>query len=173
MRFLWTLAVLCLLTSLPCSASVFARLHGVVHDPQHRPIAEAKITLKAANSEFKVKATSNALGAFELPPAPIGLYTLTVEAPGFASFSSTVTLTAATNPLIHIPMSVGSTSQTVTVEGGPASNLSVDSVTPTTMVTREQIDETPGASRTLGMAMITDYVPGAYMSSRSPPSAAR
>ncbi|HWA96067.1 MAG TPA: TonB-dependent receptor [Terracidiphilus sp.] len=164
MRFLWTLAVLCLLTSLPCSASVFARLHGVVHDPQHRPIAGAKITLKAANSEFKVKATSNALGEFELPPAPIGLYTLTVEAPGFATFSSTVTLTAATNPLIHIPMSVGSTSQTVTVEGGPASNLSVDSVTPTTMVTREQIDETPGASRTLGMAMITDYVPGAYMS---------
>ena len=36
-------------------------------------------------------------------------------------------------------------------------------VTPTTLVTRATIDGTPGASRTLGMEMITDYVPGAYM----------
>ena len=38
-----------------------------------------------------------------------------------------------------------------------------DSVTPTTLITRADIDETPGASRTIGMEMITDYVPGAYM----------
>ena len=38
-----------------------------------------------------------------------------------------------------------------------------DSATPTTLITRAEIDETPGASRTIGMEMITDYVPGAYM----------
>jgi hypothetical protein len=36
-------------------------------------------------------------------------------------------------------------------------------VTPTTLITRADIDQTPGASRTIGMEMITDYVPGAYM----------
>ena len=41
--------------------------------------------------------------------------------------------------------------------------IATDSVTPTTLITRADIDETPGASRTLGMQMITDYVPGAYM----------
>jgi TonB dependent receptor/TonB-dependent Receptor Plug Domain len=38
-----------------------------------------------------------------------------------------------------------------------------DSVTPTTMVSRTQIQQTPGADRTNGMEMITDYVPATYM----------
>jgi hypothetical protein len=38
-----------------------------------------------------------------------------------------------------------------------------DSVTPTTMVNRIDIQETPGADRTNGMEMITDYVPAAYV----------
>ena len=37
------------------------------------------------------------------------------------------------------------------------------SVTPTTMLDREDIRETPGADRTNGMEMITDYVPAAYV----------
>ena len=36
-------------------------------------------------------------------------------------------------------------------------------MTPTTLITRQTIDETPGADRTIGTEMITDYVPGAYM----------
>src|SRR5262249_58412362 len=38
-----------------------------------------------------------------------------------------------------------------------------DSSTPTTIINRGQIAETPGASRSNSVAMITDYVPGAYM----------
>ena len=36
-------------------------------------------------------------------------------------------------------------------------------MTPTTTLSREDIERTPGADRTNGMEMITDYVPGAYM----------
>ena len=46
------------------------------------------------------------------------------------------------------------------MEGAPSA---ADTVTPTTLITRQMIDETPGADRTIGMEMITDYVPGAYM----------
>ena len=49
------------------------------------------------------------------------------------------------------------------VEGIEDSLSAIDSVTPTTLITRAMIDETPGADRTIGMEMITDYVPGAYM----------
>src|SRR5262249_38120080 len=38
-----------------------------------------------------------------------------------------------------------------------------DSSTPTTIINRGQIAETPGASRSNSVAMITDYVPGAYV----------
>ena len=44
-----------------------------------------------------------------------------------------------------------------------AATTQVDSVTPTTLVTREMIEDTPGASRATSFAAITDYVPGAYM----------
>jgi hypothetical protein len=153
-------AALLLVSSLSVYATVFATVHGVVHDPQHRPIAGATITLQAADSDFVLHDTTNSDGAFELPQAPIGVYSLTVAAQGFATVTEPLTVASGTNPILHIPLPVGATTQSVVVNGSASSS---DSVTPTTLITRAMIDETPGASRTLGMEMITDYVPGAYM----------
>ncbi len=46
---------------------------------------------------------------------------------------------------------------------GQESGGNVDSVTPTTTLNREDIERTPGADRSNSMQMITDYVPGSYM----------
>ena len=94
--------------------------------------------------------------------APIGVYRLTVEASGFASATETLTVTSGTNPVVHIPLTVGGGTQSVVVNG-EANASETDTATPTTLITRQTIDETPGADRTLGSEMITDYVPGAYM----------
>ena len=39
---------------IPCiaSATIFGSVRGVVHDPQHRPIQGAHVTLKAQNSDW-------------------------------------------------------------------------------------------------------------------------
>ena len=153
---LWT-------ASIPALATVFAAVHGVVHDTQHRPIAGAQVTLQAVDSAFTLHATTNSRGEFELTQTPIGVYHLEVEAPGFSPVSQTVTLASGTNPVLHIPLSIAQATQSVVVTASGESASSTDSVTPTTLVTSQQIDETPGASRTTGMQMITDYVPGAYM----------
>ena len=161
MRRLYLLAAaLLLVASLPASATVFATLHGVVHDPQHRPIAGANVTLQAADSDFALHVTTNADGDFELPEAPIGVYRLTVSATGFANATETLTVASGTNPILHIPLEVAGATQSVVVNGEASS---ADTVTPTTLITRQTIDETPGADRTIGTEMITDYVPGAYM----------
>ena len=68
--FVW--AVL-LVASVPALATVFATIHGVVHDPQHRPIAGAVVTLKAADSAFTLTASTNTEGEFDLQQAPIGI----------------------------------------------------------------------------------------------------
>jgi len=151
--FLWA-------ASLPAFATVFASVHGVVHDPQHRPVAGAAITLKAADSEFALRASSNSDGEFQIPEAPIGVYRLTVSAPGFAEATETLTLASGTSPVVHIQLAVSGVAETVVVHAGASAT---DTVTPATLVTRASIDETPGADRTIGMEMITDYVPGAYM----------
>ena len=148
---------------LPALATVFATVHGVVHDPQHRPIAGADVTLKAAASDFTITAKTGTEGQFELPQVPIGVYTLKVAASGFSASEQSLTVASGTNPVIHIPLAVASPTQTVVVQGLAPSVSASDSVTPTTLITRADIDQTPGASRTLGMEMITDNVPGAYM----------
>ncbi len=155
------LAATCLLAaSLPALATVFATVHGVVHDPTHHPIAGAEVTLQAADSDFALHATTTSLGEFELPQAPIGVYRLTVTAPGFAIANETLTIASGTNPVLHIPLSLAGASSSVVVNGDASAS---DTATTTTLITRAMIDQTPGASRTLGMQMITDYVPGAYM----------
>jgi hypothetical protein len=52
--------------------------------------------------------------------------------------------------------------ENVTVSASPAV-LATDSFTPVTLVSRLDIERTPGADATNGMSMITDYVPGTYV----------
>jgi hypothetical protein len=163
MRFSFRIAALLLVASIPAQATVFATLHGVIHDPQHHPVAAAQITLQAADSDFTLHAATSTNGEFTLPAAPIGVYRLTVAAPGFATATQSLTLASGTNPVTHIALAIASTTQSVTVKGLVGDLSASDSATPTTLITRAEIDETPGASRTIGMEMITDYVPGAYM----------
>jgi len=152
---------LLLAASLPALATVFATVHGVVHNPEHRPVAGAAVTLQATSSAFALHATTNADGEFELGQTPIGVYRLTVLAAGFASSAETVTVVSGTNPVLHIPLALEGAAQTVVVKG--ETTTAADTATPTTLITRLTIDETPGADRTTGMQMVTDYVPGAYM----------
>ncbi len=163
MRISFLALILLAAASIPAHGTVFATLHGVVHDPQHRPVAAAQIALQAADSSFMVRATTSAEGAFTLPPAPIGVYRLTVAASGFATVTEPLTLASGTNPVAHILLDVAPATQSVTVEGLSGDLSATDSATPTTLITRAAIEQTPGASRTIGMEMITDYVPGAYM----------
>ena len=156
-------ACLLMLCSILARATVFATIHGVVHDVQHRPIANALVVLVGAESAFKLHASTSATGEFAIAQVPIGVYRLEVSAPGFADSIETITVASSTNPVLHIPLAVAASTESVVVKAADSAVEASDSVTPTTLVTREDINETPGASRTLGMEMITDFVPGSYM----------
>ena len=86
-RFLLPLVLLCLLHGNALHASIFSQVHGVVHDPQHRPIAGAHIALRAANSSFTLTIVSARDGSFALSSVPLGDYILIVTQPGFANLS--------------------------------------------------------------------------------------
>ena len=152
-------AVLCLH---PAYASELVTVRGVVHDPQHRPIAGATVTLHAANSDFTISETTNDNGEFSLSAVPLGVYQVTAAEPGFNSATENFTAISNTSPIVHFELQVAGVQQSVIVTNN-ASAANVDSITPTTLVSREDIAHTPGADRTNSMAMITDYVPGAYM----------
>ncbi len=163
-RFFSVLLLLLSLSVIPAEATVFATVRGVVHDPQHHPIAGAAVALRASSSDFVLNSTTNAQGEFNIAQAPIGVYTLEVSAKGFANTTQSITLASSTNPVLHIPLSLAGTTDSVRVEATAGDASAADTVTPTTLITRAMIDSTPGATRTNGMEMITDYVPGSYMS---------
>jgi len=143
-------------------ATIFGSVRGVVHDPQHRPVQGAMVMLKAQNSDWMQSQNSNDRGEFEFSSVPIGNYTITVSSPGFQQTQQSAVVQSDTSPVLHFALAVAGERETVSVSGTPV-EATTDSVTPTTMVNREDIQETPGADRTNGMQMITDYVPAAYV----------
>jgi Carboxypeptidase regulatory-like domain/TonB dependent receptor/TonB-dependent Receptor Plug Domain len=143
-------------------ATIFGSVRGIVHDPQHRPIQGAHITLKAQDSDFTQSADSNSNGEFNFPSVPIGGYSITVSSNGFQEVRQEITLESDTSPVLHFQLPIAGANEKVIVSESPA-GATTDSVTPTTMVSRTDIQQTPGADRTNGLEMITDYVPASYV----------
>jgi hypothetical protein len=143
-------------------ASIFGSVRGIVHDPQHRPIQGAHVTLKAQNSDWTKALDSDSNGEFEFTSVPIGNYTVTLSSPSFQPTQQAVIVQSDTSPVLHFRLALASVKETIAVSGTPV-EATIESVTPTTMVSRIDIQETPGADRTNAMQMITDYVPAAYV----------
>jgi hypothetical protein len=160
-RVISFLAVILLLDA-AAFATIFGSVRGIVHDPQHRPIQGAHLTLKAQNSDWTQSRDSNDSGEFVFTSVPIGNYTVTVSSKGFMQADQGVIVQSDTNPVLHFQLTLEGAKETIVVPGTPAV-APTDSVTPTTMVSRTDIQLTPGADRTNGMEMITDYVPASYV----------
>lgn len=136
-------------------------VRGVVHDPQHRPVPGATVTLAAIRADWKQTVVSDANGGFEFAAVPVGEYTVVVALDGFDTATEPLTVVSGTTPVLHIALQLASLSQSVTVTAAPQA-AQPGAVTPTTMVNREDIRLTPGADRTNGLEAITAFVPGAY-----------
>jgi outer membrane receptor protein involved in Fe transport len=143
-------------------ANVYGAIRGVVHDPQHRPIQNAMVMLKAKSSEWAKSVTTDATGEFQFNAVALGDYSVSVASEGFAQTSQDVVVISGSVPVVHFQLQVASANEKVTVSAAPAV-VATDSFTPTTLVSRLDIERTPGADSTNSMAMITDYVPGAYV----------
>ena len=143
-------------------ANIYGAIRGVVHDPQHRPIQDAMVMLKAKSSDWSKSVTTDATGEFQFNAVPLGDYSVSVASQGFAQTSRDVTVVSGTVPVVHFWLTVATANANVTVSGAPEV-APTDSATPTTLVSRLDIERTPGADRTNSVAMITDNVPGAYV----------
>jgi outer membrane receptor protein involved in Fe transport len=141
--------------------TIFGTVRGIVHDPQHRPVTGANVVLKAKASEYSQTVQTDAEGQFHFDAVPLGEYGVMVSEAGFATVQRGVTVLSGTAPILHFELPLATQSQSVTVSADSAP-AQAESVTPTSLVDRVEIQQTPGASRTNSLAMITDYVPGSY-----------
>jgi outer membrane receptor protein involved in Fe transport len=161
-RLKWpTFAALLLITS-AAFANDYGAVRGVVHDPQHRPIEDAMVMLKAKSSEWTKSVTTDANGNFQINAVPLGEYSVSVASQGFAQTAQDVIVISGSVPVVHFQLQVAVANEKVQVSDTPAI-VATDSFTPTTLISRLDIERTPGADGTNSMSMITDYVPAAYV----------
>jgi hypothetical protein len=160
MRRILLFAVFLLAAAGVALATVFGTVRGIVHDPQHRPVSGIQVVLKARASEFTLTARTDDAGGFHFDAVPLGEYTVAIsDAATFVSNQQSVAVLSGTAPILHFELRLPTQNETVVVSADAAQT---ETVTPTTLVDRLQIQETPGAVRANSLAMITDYVPGTY-----------
>lgn len=112
------LAVLaCLVTSSALAQT--AQIQGQVTDPQHAavPNADVRVVNQATSVERRTK--TNDTGMFSFPFLEPGHYKITVQAQGFNTAISDDLIVNVGQALVsNFELKVGTTEQTVTVEGG-------------------------------------------------------
>jgi outer membrane receptor protein involved in Fe transport len=151
-----------LLLAVTMSATIFGSVQGLIHDPGHRPVPGAQVTLHSANSDWTKTVISDDSGEFRFDAVPLGEYRVTVEVPGFAAQEQSLVLTSGRDARLHFSLTVAKATETVRVTDTPAT-VNSESSTTSAVVSREQIAQTPGADQTNSLAMITNYTPGAYV----------
>jgi hypothetical protein len=160
-RIVFLCGVVALMSS-TALATIFGAVRGIIHDPQHRPVQGATVMLKSKSSDWRKNASTDANGEFAINAVPLGDYSITVANPGFAQVVQSVVVNSGTEPVVHFQLSLAGAKETVNVSGVPEV-APTDSATPVTLVNRLDIERTPGATRSNSLAMITDNVPGSYV----------
>ena len=116
---------------------------GTVTDPSGAAVANAKITVSNQATGLAVTATSNATGGYLIPELPPGTYKITVEAPGFKTYSNVgVTLNAGTIAHVDAKMTLGQTREVVEVTG-EVSQINTEDAKLATTVGATQIENLP------------------------------
>jgi Carboxypeptidase regulatory-like domain/TonB-dependent Receptor Plug Domain len=163
MKRSWCVGVLVLLASFITAGSLLAQsdlgtISGFVKDPSGSVVPDAKVTVRNQTGIERVVNT-NESGFYIITNIPAGFYAITVEASGFQRYASSDNKLDPSGHLsIDVPLTVGSSTQTVQVEASAVA-LQTESATVQELVTRQQIDSMELNGRNpVGLAAL---VPGA------------
>jgi hypothetical protein len=140
-KLLAALALLLFLAASLPAQSIYATLTGVVSDPSQALVAGATVRIKDEQSGSLRETVSNREGYYSFASVPVGRYELTVEAPGFASYTeSGIALGGGEKRNINVVMKVGATTESVVVTGTPDTLVPVDSGEKSTTLNIKQLD---------------------------------
>lgn len=143
-------------------AADVASVRGVVHDAQHLPIAQAEVELKSATSQWQQVGKTDSRGEFAFMTVPLGDYILSVSHTDFVTTAQRVAVVSGSSASAHVQLAKGPALAAITVTAAAATAVA-NTATPTTLVNRQDIERTPGAQQSNNLAMITNFVPGAYV----------
>ncbi len=113
-------AILVLMSVAANAQLTTATLVGTISDPTGAVIRGAHVTVVNDATNYTAKAISNASGGYRIDLLPIGMYTMTVEAPGFKKFVQTnISLSVNQQANVGAILQIGATDQTITISTEP------------------------------------------------------
>lgn len=115
----FTATLVCIFGSVVAAyAQEAAALSGEVLDPAHAAVAGATVTMTDTARGTKFTRTTTEAGAYQFEPIPPGLYTLLVQAKGFADLKvDRVELKVRDRRTLRLEVNVQATGSSVTVQG--------------------------------------------------------
>jgi len=119
-----------------------ASLSGLATDPGGAALPHVTVTATDTETGYARTVQTDSAGAYSLQELPIGDYELTVTASGFSSVKEHITLTVGQRAREDFHLKVGSTQQTVQVQG-TAPLLSPDDASVSTEIGSTTIEQTP------------------------------
>lgn len=141
--FVLSVAGLCCLTLMTATAQVTtADIVGTATDPSGAAVVNGNATATNIATGTEQKIALGSEGSFTFTLLQVGSYKVTVQAPGFKSYATTVTLAAGDRAHINATMSLGATAETITVESTTPA-LKTDDSTIGTLITSEATQDLP------------------------------
>jgi hypothetical protein len=103
---------------LPAQVRIAGAISGTITDPTGAVVPRAKVVLKDEGTGITKETTANGQGEFSFPDLNFGLFELSVTAPGFRTEQIThVKVDASRVTDVPVKLTVGTTAETVTVQG--------------------------------------------------------
>lgn len=115
-RFVAVFVFALLLGSTGKTQGTDASLTGIVNDPSHAAVSNARVTARNKSTNGSQEVTTDGSGSYFFLSMPIGLYVITVELNGFSTGTIAMTLETAQKGRQDFELQVGQTTQTITVE---------------------------------------------------------
>jgi Carboxypeptidase regulatory-like domain/TonB-dependent Receptor Plug Domain len=145
-------------TAAPLMAQQQASISGKLVDPDGLVLPGATVTVTEQNTGFSRNVVTADTGAYAVPNLTPGTYTVTVEMPGFGTLKRTdVLLTAGSEMVLDLKMSVGGVQEQVTVTGqSPLVERTSNKIGGT--LSRKEIEEVPSNFR--NFTALTQLIPG-------------
>ena len=136
-----------LLATLLLSASVFAQVdagavRGTVTDPAGAVVVNAKVTLTNEATGLNTSAVTATDGGYTFGPIKIGAYTISVEAPGFRTATTHVTVNVQDQARADFRLVAGAVTETIEVTS-VAPQLQTQDASVGTVATSEQVNDLP------------------------------
>src|SRR5262245_2233577 len=148
-RVAFVLLLLVWLPSVIHGQSTNASLTGRVTDPSKALVLGAKVAAISTGTTVRYETTTNNSGEYFLANLPPGTYRIEIEKPGFKKLIKPDVVLHVQDALgINFEMTLGSVSETITVEAG-APLVNTESATVSTVVDRMFVENLPLNGRSL------------------------